>query len=123
MSIAERLAQDENITLTNEYDIIIDFMRSYWQEHQVAPDVRHVTKYVAEQQCTDKKKAKQLLFKLFPYEYVKQACKIAGMKRPRAWSTGQINGLDHFYWPRLEQFNWPLTQSIADFEINQCVSW
>ncbi len=24
----------------------------------------------------------------FPYGYVKQACRIAGMKRPRAWSTG-----------------------------------
>ena len=28
------------------------------------------------------------LFMLFPYGYVKQACKIAGMRRPRAWSTG-----------------------------------
>jgi len=28
------------------------------------------------------------MFRLFPYGYVKQACKIAGMKRPRAWSTG-----------------------------------
>ena len=28
------------------------------------------------------------LFDLFPYGYVKQACKIAGMQRPRAWSTG-----------------------------------
>jgi tRNA 2-thiouridine synthesizing protein E len=28
------------------------------------------------------------LFRLFPYGYVKQACKIAGMRRPRAWSTG-----------------------------------
>jgi len=29
-----------------------------------------------------------LVFELFPYGYVKQACKIAGMKKPRAWSTG-----------------------------------
>lgn len=28
------------------------------------------------------------LFNLFPYGYVKQACKISGMKRPRGWSTG-----------------------------------
>ncbi len=38
-------------------------------------------------QC-DKKEAKKRIFELFPYGYVKQACKIAGMKRPRAWSTG-----------------------------------
>jgi len=36
----------------------------------------------------DKKAAKGRLFQLFPYGYVKQACKIAGMMRPRAWSTG-----------------------------------
>ena len=28
------------------------------------------------------------LFRLFPYGYVKQAYKIAVMRRPRAWSTG-----------------------------------
>ena len=29
-----------------------------------------------------------LVFELFPYGYVKQACKIAGMRKPRSWSTG-----------------------------------
>jgi tRNA 2-thiouridine synthesizing protein E len=32
--------------------------------------------------------SRNAIFELFPYGYVKQACKIAGMKRPRAWSTG-----------------------------------
>ena len=32
--------------------------------------------------------AHKRLFELFPYGYVKQSCRIAGMKRPRAWSTG-----------------------------------
>jgi len=45
-------------------------------------------KFMAEDLGTDKKQAKQFLFKLFPYGYVKQACKIAGMQRPRGWSTG-----------------------------------
>jgi sulfur relay (sulfurtransferase) DsrC/TusE family protein len=27
-------------------------------------------------------------FELFPYGYPGQACKIAGMRRPRVWSTG-----------------------------------
>ena len=34
------------------------------------------------------KEGRNDLFRLFPYGYVKQACKIAGMRRPRAWSTG-----------------------------------
>jgi sulfur relay (sulfurtransferase) DsrC/TusE family protein len=32
--------------------------------------------------------SRNAVFELFPYGYVKQACKIAGMKRPRGWSTG-----------------------------------
>ncbi|WP_231363566.1 TusE/DsrC/DsvC family sulfur relay protein [Thioalkalivibrio sulfidiphilus] len=30
----------------------------------------------------------QRLYELFPYGYMQQVCKIAGMRRPRAWSTG-----------------------------------
>jgi TusE/DsrC/DsvC family sulfur relay protein len=63
-------------------------MRDYWQEHRVAPDVRHVVDYLVNTQGYDKKTAKKHLFDLFPYGYVKQACKVAGMQRPRAWSTG-----------------------------------
>ena len=44
--------------------------------------------YLASEYQCDKKQAKNKSFELFPYGYVKQACKIAGMKRPRAWSTG-----------------------------------
>jgi len=44
--------------------------------------------FLVKEQGFEKKTAKQYLFKLFPYGYVKQACKIAGMQRPRAWSTG-----------------------------------
>ena len=68
--------------------LVLNYMHDYWAEHGVAPDVRHVVKHLANTQGMDKKLAKKELFKLFPYGYVKQACKIAGMQRPRAWSTG-----------------------------------
>ncbi len=35
-----------------------------------------------------KKEAKQYLFELFPHGYMQQACQLAGMRRPRAWSVG-----------------------------------
>lgn len=47
-----------------------------------------MAKHLAAHLGCDKKTAKARLFELFPYGYVKQTCKIAGMKRPRAWSTG-----------------------------------
>jgi tRNA 2-thiouridine synthesizing protein E len=86
--IALSLATEERLKLTNEYWPILNFMREYWREHQVAPDVRHVVEFISSVHALDKKAAKDQLFQLFPYGYVKQACKIAGMMRPRAWSTG-----------------------------------
>ncbi len=86
--IALALAAEEDLTLRDEYWPVLHFMRDYWQEHQVAPDVRHVVGFLAGAQGIDKKTAKENLFRMFPYGYVKQACKIAGMMRPLAWSTG-----------------------------------
>jgi len=87
-NLARELATEEGLELTDEYWPVLHFMREYWKEHSVAPDVRHVMKYLADEMGIAKKQAKQNLFKLFPYGYVKQACKIAGMQRPRGWSTG-----------------------------------
>ena len=86
--IAQELAEEEHLELTQAAWPIIEFMRDYWQEHQVAPDVRHVVEFLVNERALGKKAAKEQLFQLFPYGYVKQACKIAGMMRPRAWSTG-----------------------------------
>ena len=84
-ALAEHFAQAENIQLTDEHWDVIDFMRKYYEDHQVAPDARFVITYLA---ATFHDAARKELFRLFPYGYVQQACKIAGMKRPRGWSTG-----------------------------------
>ncbi len=76
------------LELTEAYWGILHFMRAYWREHQVTPDVRRVVGFLTEEQGLEKKVAKEQLFQLFPYGYVQQACKIAGMIKPRAWSAG-----------------------------------
>ncbi len=86
--IANNLASEEGIDLDKRHWTMLDFMRNYYGEHNITPDIRHLMDYLAIENNCDKKEAKQLIFELFPYGYVKQACKIAGMKRPRAWSTG-----------------------------------
>jgi len=83
--IARQFAAQENIILTEDHWDAIRFMRDYYAEHQIAPDVRHVMKRLAERLGPESRNA---IFELFPYGYVKQACRIAGMKRPRGWSTG-----------------------------------
>jgi len=82
--IAHDRAATENIVLTDEHWSAIRFMRVYWEEHQIAPDARFVIRHLEKTSGAHRNR----LFELFPYGYVQQACKIAGMKRPRAWSTG-----------------------------------
>jgi len=83
--VALELARQENIELDEDHWDVLRFMRAYYDEHQVAPDARFVIKHLTQRLGNT---ARNKLFELFPYGYVKQACKIAGMKRPRAWSTG-----------------------------------
>lgn len=86
--VARALAAEEDITLTDEHWRVVRFMREYYADRRLPPDVRHVVEHLAAVHGYDKKAAKDLIFRLFPHGYVKQACKIAGMRRPRIWSTG-----------------------------------
>ncbi|MCX7150677.1 MAG: TusE/DsrC/DsvC family sulfur relay protein [Rhodocyclales bacterium] len=83
-ALAVALARQENIDLTEAHWDAIRFIRSRYQERQVIPDVRFVIRHLADLGAESRNR----IFELFPYGYVKQACKIAGMRRPRGWSTG-----------------------------------
>ena len=86
-SVAEVLAQKDGLQLGAEHKQVLDFIRNYYNEHHVAVDARFVIKYLA-QELGYRENARQRLYQLFPYGYMQQVCKIAGMRRPRAWSTG-----------------------------------
>ncbi len=84
-AVAEYLAETENVKMTDDHWDVIRFMREFYEENQIAPDARYVIKHLSGRMGAD---ARNTLYRMFAYGYVKQACKIAGMKRPRAWSTG-----------------------------------
>jgi TusE/DsrC/DsvC family sulfur relay protein len=86
-SVAQALARREDIVLTDDHWRVLRFMREFLDEHQLIPDARFVIRFLADEMGLGDA-ARQRLFELFPYGYVRQACKIAGMRRPRAWSTG-----------------------------------
>ena len=86
--LADMLAREENIELKPLHWCILNFMREFYGKSGIAPDVRHVTGFLSSEYGWEKRDAKKRLFEIFPYGYVKQACKIAGMRKPRAWSTG-----------------------------------
>lgn len=86
--VASHIGAEESIKLTPEILEIIRYMREYLEDHHVAPDARFVFAFIAEKNGLSKTQARRHFFTLFPYGYVKQACKIAGFRQPRAWSTG-----------------------------------
>ncbi|HEY9080461.1 TusE/DsrC/DsvC family sulfur relay protein [Magnetovibrio sp.] len=81
--IAEQLAAAEDLVLTDEHWSVIRYVRDWHAEHGVAPSGRDVIQFMKSQGAS-----RNRLFELFPYGYVQQTCKIAGMIKPRSWSTG-----------------------------------
>ncbi|PHS78844.1 MAG: sulfite reductase subunit gamma [Rhodospirillaceae bacterium] len=81
--IALLLAAEEEIELTEDHWKILHFVRDWYAQKNVTPSSRDIKVFMKKSG-----ESRNRLFELFPYGYVQQTCKIAGMKKPRAWSTG-----------------------------------
>jgi tRNA 2-thiouridine synthesizing protein E len=79
--IAKAIAQLENVDLSPSHWEVVNFLREYYAEYQIAPAVRVLTKAIGKQLGPDKGNSKYL-YELFPYGPAKQACKIAGLPKP-----------------------------------------
>ncbi|MGE5547102.1 MAG: TusE/DsrC/DsvC family sulfur relay protein [Solirubrobacterales bacterium] len=79
--LAELIAKDEGVNMSPEHWEVINFLREYYSEYQIAPAVRVLTKAIAKKFGPDKGNNKYL-YELFPYGPAKQACKIAGLPKP-----------------------------------------
>ncbi len=79
--LAELIAQSENIQMTPEHWEVVDFLREYYEEYQIAPAIRILVKEM-KKKFGNEKGDQKYLYKLFPYGPAKQACKIAGLPKP-----------------------------------------
>jgi tRNA 2-thiouridine synthesizing protein E len=79
--VADYLAKEEKVEMTDAHWEVVNFLREYYEEYQIAPAVRVLTKAVAKKLGPDKGNNKYL-YELFPYGPAKQACKIAGLPKP-----------------------------------------
>nr|AFI78683.1 DsrC-like protein [uncultured bacterium ws085G8] len=79
--LAELIAKDENIEMNDDAWEVVNFLRNYYEEYQIAPAVRVLTKAVKKSLGPEKGNSKYL-YELFPYGPAKQACKIAGLPKP-----------------------------------------
>lgn len=86
--VAAAIAERVGVDMTDDHWAVVGFMRDFLAEHGVAADARFVFRFLDERAKAEGLSGRDLLFRLFPYGYVGQACKIAGMRQPRAWSTG-----------------------------------
>ena len=79
--VADVMSKEDDLELTDEHWDIINFLREYYEEYQIAPAVRVLTKAIGKKLGKDKGNSKYL-YELFPYGPAKQACKYAGLPKP-----------------------------------------
>ncbi len=79
--LAELIAKEEDIDMTDDHWEVVNFLRNYYEEYQIAPAIRVLTKAIKKSLGPDKGNSKYL-YELFPYGPAKQACKIAGLPKP-----------------------------------------
>lgn len=79
--LAEEIAKKEDVAMSDEHWEVVNFLREYYEEYQIAPAIRVMTKALAKKLGADKGSNKYL-YELFPYGPAKQACKIAGLPKP-----------------------------------------
>ena len=79
--VAGAIAKVENIEMSQNHWEVVNFLRDYYNEYQIAPAVRVLTKAIGKKLGADKGSS-QYLYELFPYGPAKQACKIAGLPKP-----------------------------------------
>ncbi len=80
-NVANELAKEEGIDMSSNHWEVVNFLREYYDEYQIAPAVRVLTKAIGKKLGPEKGNSKYL-YELFPYGPAKQACKIAGLPKP-----------------------------------------
>lgn len=79
--VANHIAQVENLAMSDNHWEVVNFLRDYYDEFQIAPAVRVLTKAIGKKLGADKGNS-SYLYELFPYGPAKQACKIGGLPKP-----------------------------------------
>jgi TusE/DsrC/DsvC family sulfur relay protein len=81
-ALVEPLATEAGLELTPERREVIDYIRNYFETNRSVPEARVLLKHLNARWGAEKA-SRRYLYKLFPRGYGQQACKIAGMRKPR----------------------------------------
>jgi tRNA 2-thiouridine synthesizing protein E len=80
--VALAIAEGEDLEMDEPRWLVVNYVRDYFESNQSVPEARQAIKIIGEQLGKDKA-TRKYLYQLFPYGYGQQACKIAGMRKPR----------------------------------------
>jgi len=81
VEVAEAMAKADDCELTPNHWEVIDFLRGYYEQYEIAPAIRILTKQIGKKLGQEKGNSKYL-YELFPHGPAKQACKYAGLPKP-----------------------------------------
>lgn len=79
--LAEHMATEDGLTLTDAHWEVINFLREYFQKYQIAPMIKILVKEIGKTMGPEKGNTKYL-YELYPAGPAKQACRYAGLPKP-----------------------------------------
>lgn len=79
--VATVLSKEDSLDLTEPHWEVINFLRSYYEQYQIAPMIKILVKEIKKSMGADKGNTKYL-YQLFPDGPAKQACRYAGLPKP-----------------------------------------
>lgn len=79
--VAEFIAQEEGVDMTEAHWEVVNFLRDYYQEYSIAPMIKILIKEMKKMFGPEKGNNKYL-YDLYPGGPALQACKIAGLPKP-----------------------------------------
>lgn len=80
--VAEAIAGEDGIDLSENHWEIITFLRSFYQDHEISPPSNRLFVKAVKEQFGEDKGNSIYLMQLFPGTPAKTACRIAGLPRP-----------------------------------------
>jgi tRNA 2-thiouridine synthesizing protein E len=79
--LAVHLAGMDGINLSDSHWEVINFLRDYYKQYQIAPMIKILVKELGKVMGPEKGNTKYL-YELYPGGPAKQACKFAGLQKP-----------------------------------------
>ncbi len=79
--LAAHLAEQDGLTMEEAHWDVVNFLRDYYQQYQIAPMIKILVKEIKKKMGPEKGNTKYL-YQLFPDGPAKQACRYAGLPKP-----------------------------------------